>query len=297
MNSQLLIDDPSFVVSGRVLPPQRNLTTDKCPLIVAVHGGGFTSQYFDIPGCSLFGRAEALGYGVVALDRLGHGNSRAAGNDVQSLDANAEFISKAIDRLWPRFQDECAGVVLIGHSIGTALVVMVAARPHSWPLAGVAVSGAGLTPNPALNGYFAQFPADAWIEVAAEEKDRLMFGQPGTFESGIEELVHSAYAPIATRELLEINTVWPQNARALLKSLEVPVHYRLADQEVLWISNSHEIEQLSDLVYGVEGSSAAIVTDTGHCIDFHKVGPQFQDEQLDFAQEAVSAGSRVNGLA
>jgi len=124
-----------------------------------------------------------------------------------------------------------------------------------------------------------------------------MFGQPGTFESGIEELVHSAYAPIATRELLEINTVWPQNARALLKSLEVPVHYRLADQEVLWISNSHEIEQLSDLVYGVEGSSAAIVTDTGHCIDFHKVGPQFQDEQLDFAQEAVSAGSRVNGLA
>ena len=283
MNSELLTDDSSFTASGRARAPQRAPATDRCPLIVAIHGGGFTSQYFDIPGCLLIERAAARGYGVIALDRLGYGRSRAGGRDVQSLAANAEWISEAIDRLWPQFQEECAGVVLIGHSIGAALAVMLAVQPQRWPLAGVAVSGAALTPNPALHGYFERFPADTWVETSADNKDRLMFGSPDTVESGIAKLVRPAYVPSATRELLEINTVWPQSAKALLTSVEVPVHFRLAEQDALWVVNDEEIEQLSDLVAAVAGSSAAIVRDAGHCIDFHKAGPQFQDDQLNFS--------------
>jgi pimeloyl-ACP methyl ester carboxylesterase len=252
-------------------------------LIVAIHGGGFTSQYFDIPGCSLIERAAARGYGVIALDRLGYGRSRAAGKDVQTLAANAEWMSEAIDRLWPQFQEECAGVVLIGHSIGAALAVTLSAQPQSWPLAGVAVSGAGLTPNPALHGYFERFPADTWVETSADNKDRLMFGNPDNVKSGIAELVRLAYVPIATRELLEINTVWPQRATALLTSVEVPVHFRLAEQDALWVVNDEEVQALSDVLSEVAGSSSAIVSDAGHCIDFHNVGPQFQDDQLSFA--------------
>jgi pimeloyl-ACP methyl ester carboxylesterase len=283
MNSELLIDEPAFTASGRTRALQRALTTDRCPLIVAIHGGGFTSEYFDISGCSLIERAAARGYGVIALDRLGYGRSRAAGKDVQTLAANAEWISEAIDRLWTQFQEECAGVVLIGHSIGAALAVMLAAQPQSWPLAGVAVSGAGLTPNPALHSYFERFPADTWVETSAENKDRLMFGNPDDVKSGVAELVRPAYVPIATRELLEINTVWPQNARALLTSVEVPVQFRLAEQDGLWVVNDEEIQSLSDLLSRVTGSSAAIVSHAGHCIDFHNVGPQFQDDQLNFA--------------
>ena len=241
MNSELLSDDATFTASGRARAPRRGPATDRCPLIVAIHGGGFTSQYFDIPGCSLIERAAARGYGVLALDRLGYGRSRAAGKDVQSLAA------------------------------------------QNWPLAGLAVSGAALTPNPDLNSYFERFPADTWVETSANNKDRLMFGSPDTVESGIAELIRPAYVPIATRELLEINTVWPQSAKALLTSVEVPVHFRLAEQDALWVVNDEEIEQLSDLVAAVAGSSAAIVRDAGHCIDFHKTGPQFQDDQLNFA--------------
>ena len=103
---------------------------------------------------------------------------------MQTLAANAEWISEAIERLWPQFHENCAGVVLIGHSIGAALAVMIAAQSQSWPLAGIAVSGAGLTPNPALHSYFEKFPADAWVETSAENKDRLMFGSPDTVKSG-----------------------------------------------------------------------------------------------------------------
>ncbi len=281
MNAELLVDERAFTASGRVRPAAQG--SNRLPLIVAIHGGGFTSEYFDIPGYSLIERAAARGYGVLALDRLGYGRSRAEGRDVQSLAANAEWISQALDRLWPQFEDACGSVVLIGHSIGAALAVMLAAQAHSWPLAGIAVSGAGLTPNPALNSYFDKFPADTWVETSAENKDRLMFGTADTVNSGISELVRPAYVPIATRELLEINTVWPQNARTLLASLTVPVQFRLAEQDGLWVVNDAEIQELSGLLSGVAGSSAAIVADAGHCIDFHKAGARFQDDQLAFA--------------
>ena len=281
MNAELLIDEPAFTASGRVRPPARG--SARLPLIVAIHGGGFTSEYFDIRGYSLIERAAARGLGIIGLDRLGYGRSRAGGRDVQSLAANAEWIAQALDRLWPRFENACAGVVLVGHSIGAALAVMLAARPHSWPLAGIAVSGAGLNPNPALNSYFEKFPADTWVETSAENKDRLMFGAADTVNGGIAELVRPAYVPIATRELLEINTVWPQSAPALLESVAVPVQFRLAEQDGLWVVNGEEIHQLSALLSGVVGSSAAIVAHAGHCIDFHNVGPRFQDGQLDFA--------------
>jgi hypothetical protein len=111
-----------------------------------------------------------------------------------------------------------------------------------------------------------------------------MFGSPDTVVSGIAELVRPAYMPVATRELLEINTLWPQSAKTLLPSLAVPVQFRLAEQDGLWVANDGEIEAVSGLVPDVAESSAAIFTQAGHCIDFHRVGAKFQDEQLDFAR-------------
>jgi pimeloyl-ACP methyl ester carboxylesterase len=287
MIAERLIDEPAFTASGRAVAPKQRGAGERRPLIVAIHGGGFTSEYFDIAGYSLIDRAAARGYGVIALDRLGYGRSRAAGQDVQSLAANAAWITEAVARLWPRFQHECSGVVLIGHSIGAALAVMLAAQPQRWPLAGVAVSGAGLTPNPALNSYFEKFPPDTWVDTSPENKDRLMFGNQDTVNDGIVELVRPAYVSIATRELLEINTVWPGEAKSLLRSVRVPVQFRLAEQDGLWVVNDGEIRELANVLSGVAASSAAVVNDAGHCIDFHRAGAKFQDDQLDFARDCT----------
>ena len=45
------------------------------PLVIALHGGTYTSEYFDIPGYSLLDRAEAAGVPVIALDRPNYGGS------------------------------------------------------------------------------------------------------------------------------------------------------------------------------------------------------------------------------
>src|SRR5690242_12471342 len=45
------------------------------PLIVALPGGTYTSEYFDIPRYSLLDRASALGVPVLAIDRPGYRGS------------------------------------------------------------------------------------------------------------------------------------------------------------------------------------------------------------------------------
>jgi pimeloyl-ACP methyl ester carboxylesterase len=45
------------------------------PLVVAIHGGTYTSAYFDVPGASLMERAAANGIPIVAPDRPGYVDS------------------------------------------------------------------------------------------------------------------------------------------------------------------------------------------------------------------------------
>jgi hypothetical protein len=61
----------------------------------------------------------------------------------------------------------------------------------------------------------------------------------------------------------------------------------MGEQDPLWVVNDEVVRQISNLLSGVEGSSVAIVKDAGHAIDFHKVGPQFQDDQLAFALDCA----------
>ena len=62
-------------LSGRTRIPQVRDGGD-LPLVIALHGGTYTSAYFDVPGYSLLDRASGLGIPVIAVDRPGYGGSR-----------------------------------------------------------------------------------------------------------------------------------------------------------------------------------------------------------------------------
>lgn len=55
--------------SGRTNIGEDFTPADGAPLVVALHGGTYTSEYFDIPGYSLLDRASAEGIPVIAIDR------------------------------------------------------------------------------------------------------------------------------------------------------------------------------------------------------------------------------------
>ncbi len=62
-------------LSGRYRFPAAGALTKDYPLIVALHGGTYTSAYFDLPRFSLIDRAVVLGMPIIALDRPGYGDT------------------------------------------------------------------------------------------------------------------------------------------------------------------------------------------------------------------------------
>src|SRR6202012_763389 len=117
------------------------------PLVVAIHGGTYTSAYFDVPGYSLLDRADALGIPGVALNRPGYGGSPLLPGEQATIDGQARFLVAALQDCWQRDGAGCSGFVLIAHSIGAASAARIAAHVAEeaidLPLIGLAISGVG----------------------------------------------------------------------------------------------------------------------------------------------------------
>lgn len=94
------------------------------PLLVCLHGGGFDGRYFDAPRCSILSRP-----GYPADDD----SVRSQSSFSEAADILAEVIADVGDGLGARR----LGTVLVGHWMGAAIAVHMAARKARWPLLGL----------------------------------------------------------------------------------------------------------------------------------------------------------------
>jgi pimeloyl-ACP methyl ester carboxylesterase len=125
-------------ISGRKTAAAGAVHRENPPLIVAVHGGGYTSEYFDAGEYSLLDRAAAAGVPSIAIDRPGYGASTALPHGDRAVPRNAEVLQSAIAKLWNERDHDAAGIVIVGHSIGSTTSLYLASQPTDWPLLGVA---------------------------------------------------------------------------------------------------------------------------------------------------------------
>ena len=114
-------------ITGKRRPAEGAAVAQDVPLIIAVHGGTYTSEYFDIPGHSLLDHAAGLGIPIVAIDRPGYRVSTPVGASDSIILKNAEVLDQVIAELWEAWGQGTSGVFLIGHSIGGAVVTAIAA--------------------------------------------------------------------------------------------------------------------------------------------------------------------------
>jgi pimeloyl-ACP methyl ester carboxylesterase len=261
--------------------------TPVSPLVIAVHGGTYTSRYFDVPGYSMFSRAAELGMPMLAPDRPGYGESVEMPESDSTLQGNAAFLRQALSEAWGRYGGSACGIVLVGHSIGAAISMIVAGEKLDWPLLGLALSGVGLRTPPGHREAWASLPPTYRVEIPSALKDQVMFGPPGSFDDDMPTASHIANALAPKAELVDIVSTWHDQVLDVASRITVPVHYRQGEFDGLWIVDETEVRGFGDALRSAPYVDARLMPGVGHCLDFHRIGATFQKEQLAFAQQCA----------
>lgn len=285
----------SGATTGLVLSGRANRIVDTparpdVPLIVALHGGTYNSRYFDIPGHSLLERAAALDIPVIALDRPHYGDSSPLTAFADSIIlANARLLGEVISEVWAEHGAGSSGIVLVGHSIGAAIVTAIAAHPQKWPLLGIAISGCLVRVPEASRAAWESLPDIPMIDLPTPMKDQVMFGPDGSYGNDMPAASYPANTLVPKAELLDITGTWIQNRASVCAAVTVPVHHRQGEFDHLWITDQNEINQFRQSFSSAPSIDTRIQPGSGHCIDFHRAGNAFQLSQLAFALESAVA--------
>jgi len=265
------------------------------PLIVALHGGGYGSGYFDVLGHSLLDLGEATGFPVFSLDRPGYGGSDPLPGGRATFGDSAEALDAAIGALWTDHGEGRPGVVLLSHSIGSAIAVHIAARRSRWPLLGISLHGVGdRSPEHVISAWRA-IPADGPVELPAEQRRALLYGPAGTVDVEVVEAAKSSVEPLPREEMLEIVEDWPENVAELAAEVIVPVQYTLAEYDGLWVVDPSRVATFAGHFTSAPWVEARLQADAGHNLDHHRLSRALHLRQLAFAWECAARATAADG--
>jgi pimeloyl-ACP methyl ester carboxylesterase len=259
---------------------------DPRAVIVAIHGGGTTSIYFDCPGhpeSSFLRAGTAHGFTVVALDRPGYGSSAPYPEAVARPEQRIQLAYAAVDRILGE-RPRGAGVFLMGHSGGCELTMRMAADTRGSDLLGIELAGTGRHYHPA---------AREMLKTATRER------RP----SGLRELLWhptELYPP----EVLGGSTVYPgapayedlmvsnwarQDFPALASAVCVPVHFSIAEYEKVWETDTSAMTEIAAMFSDAPRFVLYRQPGAGHNISLGHTAAAYHSTVLAFAEECLSA--------
>jgi pimeloyl-ACP methyl ester carboxylesterase len=288
------IDTDGLRVTGIIAKaePSQPRSADT-PLLVCIPGGSYTAKYFDVPGFSLLSTAAQCGFTTVALDRPGYAGSDALPEGDGIFARNAEVLDSAIGHIWSAHGSGRPGVVIISHSIGSAISVHLAARHPSWPLLGVALHGIHTAYPESVGGAMESMTPGQPAVFSTEQRRALMYGPASTFQADAVERAEVACSPSPAEELHEVVGAWPSEAPALAAEVGVPVHYVLSEYEKLWETGQGSVDTFAGYFVKSPRVDARLFHGSGHNIDHHHLGRALHLQQLAFALQCAQGGDVV----
>ena len=260
------------------------------PLVVLIPGGSYNAHYFDVPGHSLVEAAQDRGFAVAALNRPGYSGSTPVEGPTRFA-ANAEVLAGAIGELWKQYAETAPGVVLVGHSMGGAIALHMAAQPATWPLLGVSATAIHVDAPEGVAEAWNAIPDGAVVDFSDEQRVQFMYGPPDTYDQTVVGAASKAAEGIPVEELREVVDGWVSDFNGIAASIEVPIHYALAEHDHLWVASRENVRSFTDSFTHSAATTGEFVEGVGHNIDHHHGSAAFHQRQLDFAESLSTAGS------
>jgi pimeloyl-ACP methyl ester carboxylesterase len=265
--------------------------TDK-PLLVFLHGGGYDDRYFDIPGQSVIEQAAAAGYGAVSITRPGYPTDTASAADHPTFAQAAEILDDAISDAWNEFGGG-PGVVLVTHSIGSAVGLHLAARDLGFPLLGVATSAISDTLAPAAAGVIASMPPHHPVELPFPPMRNLLYGPDWTVSASMLEMAPRYLVDLPSDEVAELATSWATELKEISPQVQVPVLHVLAEFDGMWDVSPESVARMAGYFTNAPFVDATLWRGAGHNIEHHIMGPAFVNVVMSFADRCAMETRRL----
>ncbi|WP_405864297.1 alpha/beta hydrolase [Streptomyces sp. NBC_00005] len=217
-------------------------------VILALHGGGTTSLYFDCPGrpeLSLLRAGAALGYAVVAMDRPGYGISAPHAEHYRDPQRRVDTAYAALDR----FLDQLPGrpaVFLAAHSAGCELATRMAADPRGRRLLGLEIAGTGLRHQP--DTMRALDEGGAAHRRSGRRPAGIRAALWGPAELYARDVWNTPYIASGTPAYEGTARKWVERDFApLAAEVRIPVQFSLGDHEGVWESGPAALAEITGL--------------------------------------------------
>ncbi|KIX95522.1 uncharacterized protein Z520_08642 [Fonsecaea multimorphosa CBS 102226] len=296
-------------LSGFCSIPGKTTTTPRYrPLIVALHGGSYTSKYFDaVPEHSGGTISGTTGVPFVAIDRPGYRESSslpAVPHGSTFAQEEGKYLHQYIlPKIWEEYgvPSGASSLVVMGHSLGCSPCV-VAAALHSqeaepqYPWVGMILSGRGIV------SAFTQAQGEeqlargrqlGYIEYPPGVKDFLMFSDPklGLASAEIrrisEEITHRA--PFGEFEDRRLH--WDHYWKGYAKQVKIPVVTAIGERDALFQASQQDIEEFAGAFSNSPKVEAVLVANAPHCLELSHWGPAWLLRCFGFAIECATSAA------
>jgi pimeloyl-ACP methyl ester carboxylesterase len=273
---QLKLSDGKVVSGLHSLPTSVSPKHLPTPLIVALHGGTYTSKYFDVDDNHTASLVSiALGVPFVAIDRPGYDVSTA----FSSIPEGSSYAEESaiwlhlyvLPALWSKYgvPNRCNCVILHAHSLGSVGAI-IAAGLHAkdarklYPLGGISMSGFGSQPtdSPVPLQDFGTSP----IVIPSEMKDKMML-QRGHASPEVYKYTDVLNHPMPVEEMASAGTVWFPRWRELAAAVSVAVMVGFAGHDLMWHGTKEHLQEFTNAFTASERVDGSVITGAPHNLE------------------------------
>ncbi len=256
-------------------------------LLVAVHGGTYSSKYFDTAPSRLLDFCASLGYSILALDRPGYGTATSVPQDQLSFDDQVPILQQALAEIWEGYGQQSAGMFLIGHSIGGMISLLLAAENPHERLLGLNMTGSGAIYQTRTSAAFAMLMNDDPTVVMDQSiKVAVMYGPPWTYPEELAELDPERDVPCPMPEFREAQK-WGARLPQVAANVRVPVQFIVPEYDGIWRGDPEALSHVAEMFTAAPFVDVGMQRMMGHSAELHTLARAFYMKILAFVEECI----------